>query len=143
MGRVLTPRGYGDTITEDHNEIYLTDSQDQKKAKLEQWIAKKIGEVLVKNFPNRQWKVIVDLPGQMLIVACDSISNEKGYHIKMAHRNIEELQRRSIFAASEILERHNITRNRKFDADIIETLPRDTKDNVIASDSAPEPIDGN
>ena len=140
MGRILTPRGYGDTIDEDYNEVYITDSQDAKKAKLEQWIAKNIGEVLVKKFPNRQWKVIVDIPGEMLIVACDSISNEKGYHIKMAHRNIEELQRRAIFAASEILERHNITRNRKFDADVIETLDRDTKDNVVTPDSDPEPI---
>lgn len=140
MGRILTPRGTGDTIVEDYNVINITDSQDEKKAKLEQWIAKKVGTALLNAYNNRQWKVIVDIPGQMLIVACDSISNYKGYHISMVQRNVEELERRAVLAAGEILERHELSRQKRFDADILETLARDAQDNVITTDSAPEPI---
>lgn len=138
MGHILTPPGTGDHITDDYNDIFITDSDEVRKAKLEQWIAKSIGTVLVREFPNRQWKVIVDIEGQMLIIACDSISNTKGYHIKMVGRNLHELQERAKFAAAEILERHNLTRSKRFDADILETLARDATDSVIADDSAPE-----
>lgn len=140
MGRILTPRGTGDTVTADFNEINLTDSQDQKKAKLEQWLAKGIGTRLLNTYPNRQWKVVVDIPGQMVIVGCDSISNTKGYHISMIGRSRHDLEDKAIFAAAEILERHNLARTKHFNADQIETLARDAQDNVITPDSAPEPI---
>jgi hypothetical protein len=95
---------------------------------------------LMRVYNQREWKVIVDIPGQMLIIACDSVSNEKGYHISMVGRNVEELQRRAIMAAGEILERHNVSRSRDFNADNLEDLPRDSMDNVIAPDAAPEPV---
>lgn len=140
MGRILTPRGYGDTITEDFNRIDLTEGDDVKRSKLEQWFAKNIGTALVRNFPNRQWKVIVDFDGGMLIIGCDSVSNTKGYYIKIKNRSIKELQKRACYAAAEILERYNLARSRRFDADKLETLVRDARDEVITADSAPEPI---
>jgi hypothetical protein len=129
-----------DTVWADFNEINPEDSQDERKAKLEQWIAMQIGKKLMRAYNQRQWKVIVDIPGQMLIIACDSISSEKGYHISMVGRTIDELQRRAIMAAGEILERHNVSRSQNFDPDTLEDLPRDALDNVIASDAAPEPV---
>lgn len=143
MSKILLPVGSGrsaETITGDYNEIYAHDNEDERKAKLEMWIAKQVGEKLVAAYNNRQWKVIVDLKNQMLIVACDSISNNKGYHIKMAGRTIHDLQEKAVRAAGEILERHNLTRARKFDPDIIETLARNSQDDVIATDAEPEPI---
>lgn len=129
-----------ESIWADYNQIDPTDSLDERKAKLEQWIAKRVGTKLTKAYPNREWKVVVDISGQILIVACDSISNYKGYHIHMANRTILELETRAVAAAGEILERHNVTRSKKFDTDLIETWARDARDNVIAADSAPEPI---
>ena len=140
MGRIHTPRGYGDVITEDYNEIRPEDSHDEKVAKLEMWIAKNVGKVLVNNYPNRQWKVMVDVEGKMLIIACDSVCNYKGYHIHMEGRNLHDLEKKAKFAAGEILERHNLARSRHFDADQLETIKRDVTDSVITPDSAPEPI---
>lgn len=129
-----------DTVWGDYNEINIDDSLDERKAKLEQWIAMRVGSVLMKHYNQREWKVIVDIEGGILIVACDSICNIKGYHIKLESRTIDELERRAVMAAGEILERHNVSRARNFDPDIIETLARDAHDSVIADDSAPEPV---
>jgi len=146
MSRILIPKGMGrrgdddGTLGVDYNTIEPTDTDDEKRAKVEGWIAKQIGMELARKYDQREWKVIVDIENQMLIVGCDSISNHKGYHIKMLHRNIEELQRRAVMAAGEILERHNVARSRRIDPDIFETLPRDYKDDVIAVDAAAEPV---
>ena len=84
-----------DTVWGDYNEINIEDSQDERKAKVEQWIAMQIGSKLMRVYNQREWKVIVDIPGQMLIIAWDSVFNEKGYHISMVGRNVEELKRRA------------------------------------------------
>ncbi len=143
MSRILTSpwfKRHGADIGEDYNEIRPEDSYDTRKAKMEAWIAKRVGEAVAQKYPNREWKVIVDIPNEMLILGCDSVSNVKGYHIKMVGRTIKQLQKKALYAAGEILERHNITRNRIFDEDILETLDRDFMDSVITADSAAEPI---
>lgn len=143
MSKILTPpwfKRYGADIGKDYNEIRPEDSHDTRKAKMEAWIAKRVGEKVAQKYPNREWKVIVDIPNEMLILACDSVSNVKGYHIKMVGYTIKQLQKKAVYAAGEILERHNITRNRIFDEDILETLDRDFMDSVITPDSAAEPI---
>jgi hypothetical protein len=134
-----TKRGL-DTIWADYNEIMPNDTHDEKKAKLEQWIAKRIGTELMRVFNQREWKVMVDLEGGLLIIACDSLCNYKGYHIHMQKRTIGELIVKSIAAAGEILERHNASRSRKVDSVVFEELSRDRRDSVIAPDAAPEPI---
>ena len=134
-----TKRGL-DTIWADYNEIEPTDTHDDKKAKLEQWIGKRIGTELMRVYNQREWKVMVDLEGQLLITGCDSICNYKGYHIHMLNRTIEELIQKSIMAAGEILERHNVARDRNFNPAILDELKRDRNDSVIAPDAAPEPV---
>lgn len=144
--RVLLPKGMGrrgdddGTLGKDYNTIEPTDTIDERRAKVEAWIAKQIGTKLMQTYDQREWKVIVDIENQMLIVACDSISNHKGYHIKMLYQTIDELQKRAVMAAGEILERHNVARSRKFNPDTLETLQRDAFDNVVTADSAAEPI---
>ena len=133
-----TKRGL-DTIWHDYNEIQPEDSEDERQAKLEQWIGKRIGTTLMKHYNQREWKVMVDIKGRMLIIGCDSICNYKGYHIKMEGRTIEELCERSVMAAGEILERHNVARSRNFDPTQLDELARDARDSVISPDAAPEP----
>ena len=128
-----------DTIWGDYNEINPDDSEDEAQAKVEQWIAVQVGTVLMKEYPQREWKVIVDVHGGMLIVGCDSICNHKGYHIKL-DKTIDELQRRAVMAAGEILERHNIARSKRFDPAQLDELARDAFDSVISADSEAEPI---
>lgn len=146
MSLIIIPgrRGDGENVTGDHNTPYIevVDEGHESRAKQQLRIANMIGEALVKKYNNRQWKVIVDVENEMLIIGCDSVSNDKGYHIHMKGRTIRYLRQRAVIAAGEILERHALSRAKNFDADIIETLPRDLRDNVIGPDSAPEPING-
>lgn len=134
-----TKRG-PDTVWADYNEINPEDSIDERQAKLEQWIAMRIGRVLMEKYNQREWKVIVDIPNQMVIIGCDSICNFKGYHLHLSRYSMEELEQRSVMAAGEILERHNVARSRNFNPDHLETLARDSRDSVIAPDAAPEPV---
>ena len=96
---------FGREITADYNEINLLELESVKKAKLEMWIAKNVGDTLVHHYPNREWGVRVDLTGGMVIITCDSIDLERGYHISMVGRTIGDLQQKAKMAAGEILER--------------------------------------
>ncbi len=143
MGKrlVIDSRGKGDgsIVTGNFNKIEIVDEDHIDVAKEQMRIAQAIGARLVRAYNNRQWKVIVDIKGGVLIIACDSISNNKGMHIHMAHKMLSELEDQAVVAAGEILERHNLSRLKLFNPDVIEDLPRDFQDNVIGPDSAPEP----
>jgi len=141
--RILIPNGRGRDLTQvtgDFNQIEVYDDMDTRKAKLEMWMAKKVGTAVHEKYRGRQWKIMVNLEGEMLVIACDSISNYKGYHIHMVGRNIHELSELAVKAAGEILERHNLARSKHFNPEKFEDLPRDSFDNVIATDSRAEPI---
>ena len=139
---VIDSRGKGDgsIITGNFNCIEIVDEDHVDVAEEQMRIAQAIGARLVRAYNNRQWKVIVDIKGGVLIIACDSISNNKGMHIHMAYKTLHELEDQAIVAAGEILERHNLSRLKLFNPDVVEDLPRDLQDNVIGPDSAPEPI---
>ena len=126
---------FGREIATDYNEINLQETNEAKQAKLEMWIAKRIGDDLIKHFKGREWGVRVDIAGQVIIITCDSLSCEKGFHIHMAGRNIHDLQLKARSAAGEILERHGVSTGRKADPELFESLNRDLRDNVIATDS--------
>lgn len=143
MSNLILPvshKGTNEGITGNYNEVEIYDADHERRAKKEMSIAGVIGAALVAKYNNRQWKVIVDEENQLLIIGCDSISNQKGYHIHMIGRTIHELQERAVMAAGEILERHEVSRAKKFDPDNFETMIRDQYDNVITPDSAAEPI---
>ena len=126
---------YGRNITADYNTINDLELTTEKRAKLEMWIAKNVGEDLIKLYPNREWGVRVDIEGQVLVISCDSVSSEKGYFIHMAKRNIHDLQLEARKAAGEILERHGVSRKRLIDEDVFETMNRDARDSVVTEDS--------
>ena len=116
--------GGGREITKDYNTVYFHEDDDIRVNKLEMWIAKQLGETLVKVYPNRQWNVNVDVMGGMVILMCPSLSQLKGYHIHMKSDTIDALKRKVISAAGEILERYGMKRTQKFDPDDLETVDR-------------------
>jgi hypothetical protein len=147
MSRIYVPgaksKGDGENVTGNFNELYVPEAKDirsKRIAELEMKVAGRIGAKLVRTYNNRQWKVNIDLTGGMLVISCDSVSNHMGYHIHTRGRTVHELEQRSIMAAGEILERHAMARSKHFNPDKFEGLIRDVYDNVITSDSVPEPI---
>ena len=143
MNRIYTPgamQGTGEGVRRDFNQVEVYDAGHVQREEENMRISKIIGTILVRKFNNREWKVITDVENQMLIVGCDSISNNKGYHIHMKGRSLRTLAKIALKGAGEILERHNLARSKGFNVDVYETLPRDLQDNVITPDSAAEPI---
>lgn len=132
--RIFIPNLKGKEPEKDYNTVYVHDSHTVKAAKLETWIAKKLGTHLMEKFPQREWGVRVDVKGKIVIIVCESVSITRGYHIKMAGKNMHNLCEAAADAAAEILERHGITRNRRFNADITEALERDLKGDMIGGD---------
>jgi hypothetical protein len=135
-----TRKGDGTGITGNYNEVEIYDAEHERISKEQMRVAQAIGTKLVKRYNNRQWKVIVDLKNCVLIIGCDSISNVKGYHIHTIGRTLHDLEELAVKAAGEILERHAISRDKKFNPDNLEGLIRDQFDNVITPDSKAEPI---
>ena len=130
----------GRNIWGEYNEINLLETEDRTHAKLEMWIAKNIGDALIAHYPNRQWGVRVDIDGRMVILTCDSLSLERGYYLPMNGDTIDALRKRAVRACGEILERFNVSRDRIFNPDKLETLKRDFKDEVISTDAIPESL---
>jgi hypothetical protein len=116
--------GAGREISKDYNEIFFTDDDDTAVAKMEMWMAKQIGEKLVEKFPGRQWNVNIDLPGEIVVIMCPSVSHNKGYHLHMRQDTITTLQDRALMAAGEIMERYGLSRAKIFNPDDLETLNR-------------------
>ena len=133
---VRMTRGAADPIHTDYNTIDEMESESQKIAKIEMWMAKHLGSALVRTYPGRQWGVQINLEGGLLVVLCPSLSNEKGYHILLKGDTIHALELKTLRAGGEILERYNVSRNRDVEeADIEEGLVRDHKDEVISADA--------
>lgn len=126
----------GSTPFRDFNAVNPEDSHEKKAAQLEFWIAKQIGEDLVKTYPNRQWHVDVDSRNETIVISCPSLSKRMGYRINMRRDPIAALLPRCRRAAGEILERYGITRGRIIDPYDIEQMPRDLRDDVISPDAA-------
>lgn len=137
---ILLPGLNGREITADYNEIYLHEGTEARRAKLEMFICKRVGEALVKAYNHRQWGVEVDLDNGVVIVTCPSVSMTKGYHLHLARYNMNDLAAAAVRAGGEILERHGISRVRIVDPNQFEELPRTLKGDVVAPDAAPEPL---
>ena len=127
--------GAGKEITEDYNEIHFHEDDDVRIAKVEMWMARNIGTNLVAEYPNRQWGVDVDIRGGMIVITCPSLSTAKGYHLEIKSDNIESLQRRSVEAAGEIMERYGLARGKIFDPNSFNDLTRLSNDEVVSADS--------
>ncbi len=125
----------GATPVLDFNTIVPEESHEKKAAAVEYWIAKKIGEDLVRTYPNRQWQVNVDTRNESIVISCPSLSKRMGYRLNMKKETIAQLLPRCRKAAGEILERYGVTRGRIIDPFDIEQMPRDLRDDVISADA--------
>lgn len=134
----------GRDVTADYNQITCDtrDSVEQNTAKLEMWIAKNVGTPLGQTYPNREWSVRVDCEAGYIAVQCPSVSLRHEYILHLKGSNIHDLQERAVMAAGEILERYGLSRERRFDADILETLDRDHTDEVRVQGTSADPIMG-
>ena len=139
MSRIYVPgETKGDAPIQDYNRVIENEMQNQRQAQLELWLSKTICEKLIKAYPLRHWEVMADVIGCMVIIKCPSLSLTKGYHVSMRGRTLHELQERAVWAAGEILERHNVTRGRVTDVSIFEHLPTTLRGDVIAPDAKGE-----
>lgn len=133
-------KGDGSIITGNFNRVEIIDEEHAKVAAEQYRIAQAIGARLVKAYNNRQWKVVVDIDNGILIIGCDSLSNNKGYHIHIVGKTLHDLEEQALRAAGEILERHGVSRLALFNPDTFEDMPRDLRDDVIGPDSMAEAI---
>ena len=133
-------KGDGSVITGNFNKIDAGDAEHNKVAAEQYRIAQAIGARLVRAYKNRQWKVVVDIDNGILIIGCDSLSNNKGYHIHTAGKTLHDLEEQAVRAAGEILERHGVSRLALFNPDSFEDMARDVRDDVIGPDSLAEAI---
>lgn len=125
----------GQNPIQDFNAPQAEESHEAKAARVEFWIAKKIGEDLVAKYPGRQWTVNVDTRNEVIVISCPSLSKRMGYRLHMKRDNIAALLPRTRRAAGEILERFGVSRDRHIDVYSIEDMPRDLRDDVISKDA--------
>lgn len=138
--RMMVKGGAGDRVYGDYNTIDMMEAESSKIAKIEMWMAKAVGTKLARTYPGREWGVQVNVMGGIMVITCPSLSNEKGYHLHTMGKNIYDLEAAAVRAGGEILERYGISRRAQFDSDILETLDRDFKDEVLSADAAPEAL---
>jgi hypothetical protein len=121
---------------QDFNVVQPGLSHEQKAEALEFWIAKRIGEDLVKTYPGRQWTVNVDTRNESIVINSPSLSKRMGYRINMRRDSIAALLPRTRKAAGEILERFGQSRGPSVDVYSVEDMPRDVRDDVISKDAS-------
>ena len=127
---IWVPHNKGRQPIQDYNEINFLDSETEKQAKTEYWIAKQVGTRLEQEYPGREWGVRPNIVGGMVEIFCMALSGTHAYHIKM-DCTIKELQVKALAAAGEILERFNVTREKKYDTDVTEAFIRDHNGDAI------------
>lgn len=133
---VLVPQKHNPNEAQvDHNTIEISDGAETNIAKLESFIARRIVEAVTQKYPLRQWAVGVDIPGQMAILKCESVSLTHGYHIHFKGRSIHAMQEKAVKAAGEILERAKVSRNKHIDEDELEALELDVHGNAKGIDN--------
>jgi hypothetical protein len=118
----------------DFNAPSPVESHEDKAAAVEFWVAKRIGEELVRTFPGRQWNVNVDTRNEIIVICMPTLSKREGYHLHMKRDNIAQLLPRCRRAAGEILERFKMSRSKIIDPYDIDQLPRDVRDDAVTSD---------
>lgn len=130
------------TLRPDDNEITQFDNAGTRLEKAESWIARNIGNALEKAYPDRDWRITVDAINGIVMIQAPLIEAEKGYFMHMKNKTIHDLERQAVKAAGEVLERFNLTRNKRWNPEHLEDLTRDARGNAIGPDSNAESITG-
>lgn len=115
----------GREIVKDYNQIWFHEGVEQRIAKLEMWLAKQIGVMLMETYPNRQWGVDVDITGAMIVITAPGLSLNHGYHVHIREgEKAPALVQRCKMGGGEIMERYGLSTGRNFDPQDIENLAR-------------------
>lgn len=119
----------------DYNTIQWDDSEDEKQAKLEFWIAKKIGEHLTTKYKGWSWGVGVDVFGGVVKVFCDTLHVKRQVLLHLESKTIHQLCKEAEKAAGEILERFYQPRKKLYVPDYY-AMERDIAGDVKKFDDA-------
>jgi hypothetical protein len=122
-------------IVKDYNTIYFHEDDDSRTNKIEMWIAKQLGTVLVAAYPGYEWSVHVDATGGVICIVNPSVSSLKGYHLHMKGDTINDLQKRAVDAGGEILERYGLRRGKVRQADLMDLDRIGPYEEAITADS--------
>ena len=118
--------------------IDLTDNDNVRKAKLEMWVAQRLGSELLRIYPKRNWRITVDTEAGIAVVQEPDISQTKGYVLSL-DRSLADLEQQMMRVGGEILERARLSRDTVFDPERLERVLRDFRDEVVSPDLlAPE-----
>ena len=124
----------------DYNDLTITDKDSASVAiaKMEFAIGKELCTILAKHYPKRNWRIGVDIANKLVMVFCTDVSTTKAYHIHLT-KTWNEIRKAMPKIGGEILERAGLSRDRQFNADILQIVKRDLRDNIITDDLiAPE-----
>lgn len=113
-------------------------AEEQKTAAVEHWIAGKVGNKLQSTYPRLRWAIVCSVKQQIVIIICPFISTTKGYHLHLKNYIIDQLEKKAVIVAGEILERHGISRNQTPNLEKAENALRDSRGSIVTADSAPE-----
>lgn len=116
----------------DYNTIQ-GDPENYTAAQLEMAIGKTLCTELAKHYPGRAWACATDLENGVVAVMEQNISKSAGYLLYLS-RPMEELRGMMFKVGGEILERAGVPTGKQFNPEILETLSRDARDDVISPD---------
>ena len=112
----------------------------EEQMRMEFWLAKQIGEDLVRTYPGRQWHVDVDVRNETIVIMAPSLSKRCGWNLHINKDTVAQLLPRCRKAAGTILEMFGMSRSpRKSDPLETEFLKRNSRDDVVAPDAAVKP----
>ena len=120
----------------DHNAIELThaDTDEIKQAKVEMWVASRLGTKLTQLYPHTNWNVNVDINGGVVIVSNPDVSPKRGFHISL-ERSMNEIDDMLYKVGGEILERGRMAR-KGLTEDQVEDRMRNMRNEVIDLDNS-------
>ena len=96
-------------VSDNGGAVGIHDVDDIEQARLADWYARKIGEILVKNYPGVVWHVRVNIPMGKAGLTIPAVSKKFGLSVLLS-RDIFSLEQVIKASGGEMLERFNISR---------------------------------
>lgn len=94
-------------------------------------IAHFIGGELKRHYPLRVWAVQPQVDQGVVDIFLLDATGRWAYTLHLAHKTFEILGREAVRAGGEILERFNLSREKRFNRDHVETLSRNIRGEAI------------
>lgn len=119
------------TAIVDHNKPVIADPSESRFAFADMSLAKTIGEALLGAYPQRVWHIHADSQNGIVDVILADATTRYGYTVHLKSKTLFELQREAVFGGGEILERFNLSRERKFNREAVDALKRNARGEAI------------